>query len=247
MNGRIILNADAAKKLGFASPQDAVGKRVVSVYKGVTTKNEVVGVTKDFHFEDLHMHITPYGFFVDSSNNYRYAVVHAGTGDINKLLKSLETTWIKLDPGEPFDYSFLDEDFQKNYVSDNRLSALVNYFTWVAILISCLGLFGLAAFSAAYRSKEISIRKVLGASSRALVALLSKDFLKLVFIAIVIACPVAWFAMNKWLQNFTSGTRISWWIFAFTAVIVLVIAFVTISSQVIKAALVNPVKTLKNE
>lgn len=246
-DSRIILNTDAVKKLGFSSPQDAIGKKIVSVYKGVTTKNEVVGVTKDFNFEDLHMPITPYGFFVDTSNNYRYAIVHAGTGDINQLLKSLENTWTRLDPGEPFDYSFLDDDFQKNYVSDNRLSALVNYFTWIAILISCLGLFGLAAFSAEYRSKEISIRKVLGASSRALIALLSKDFLKLIFIAIVIACPVAWIAMHKWLQNFTSRTQISWWIFAFTSAIVLLIAFVTISSQVIRAVLVNPAKTLKNE
>jgi putative ABC transport system permease protein len=247
LNQHIILNADAVKKLGFASPQDAIGKKIYNVYKSHTYTSVIVGVTKDFHFEDLHMPITPYGFYLDSSLNLNYAIVHAGPGDVSKLLMSLETTWRGLDPGEPFDYSFLDDDFQKNYVSDNRLSELVNYFTLVAILISCLGLFGLATFSAEQRSKEISMRKVLGASNRALVVLLSKDFLKLVFIAVIIACPVAWLAMNKWLQNFTSRIQISWWIFGFTAIIVLLIAFATISSQVIRAALVNPAKTLKNE
>ncbi len=243
----VILNEEAVKKLGFASPRDAIGKNIISVYKGQTYVNQVVGVTRNFHFEDLHMPITPYGFFLDSSNNFRYAIVHAGPGDISALLKSLGATWRKLDPGEPFDYRFLDDDFQKNYSSDDRLSSLVNYFTWVAILISCLGLFGLATFSAEQRTKEISVRKVLGASNRALVALLSKDFLKLVFIAVIIACPIAWLAMNKWLQNFTSRIQINWWIFALTGAIVLLIAFATISSQVIRAALVNPVKALKNE
>lgn len=152
-----------------------------------------------------------------------------------------------MDPGEPFDYSFLDQDFQKNYMSESRLSSIVNYFTVIAILISCLGLFGLATFSAEQRSKEISVRKVLGASVTGIVGLLSKDFLKLVMAAIVIASPIAWLVMNKWLQDFTYRIHISWSVFAFTAFVALAIAFLTISFQAVRAGLTNPVKNLKTE
>ncbi len=152
-----------------------------------------------------------------------------------------------MDPDEPFDYSFLDQDFQKNYMSESRLSSIVNYFTVIAILISCLGLFGLATFSAEQRSKEISVRKVLGAIVTDIVGLLSKDFLKLVMAAIVIASPIAWPVMNKWLQDFTYHIHIGWAVFAFTAFVALAIAFLTISFQTVRAGLTNPVKNLKTE
>lgn len=243
----MILNQVAVKDLGFASPQDAIGKRICDNYKGKADTFEVVGVVKDFHYADLHQPVQSYGFFLDSNIVYNYAIVHAGPGDIHQLLKSVESTWRKLDPSEPFDFSFLDEDFQKNYLADNRLSSLVNYFTIIAILVSCMGLFGLATFSAEQRRKEVSIRKVLGASVAGLVALVAKDFIKLVLLAVVIAAPVSWLAMNKWLQGFTLRIPISWAIFAFTAVIVLAIAFSTISVQAIRAALANPVKNLRSE
>jgi putative ABC transport system permease protein len=246
-NRHVIINEDAVKKIGFTSSQDAIGKKLLSVYKGIYHADEIVGVVKDFHYEDLHMPITPYAFYLNDKAHYNYAIVHVGKGDIKMILGSVENTWHKLDPGEPFTYSFMDEDFQQNYRSEERLSGIVNYFTIIAILISCLGLFGLSSFSAEQRSKEISIRKVLGARAPGLVALLSKDFLKLVVIAVVIASPIAWFVMNKWLQDFTARIPISWEVFAFAAVIVLAIAFATIAFQTFRVALANPVKNLKNE
>ena len=246
-NRHIILNEVAAERLGFASPEGAIGKRICSVYKGIADTSEVIGVVKNFHFEDLHRPIESYGFFLDSNIVYNYAVVHATTGNVDALLASIAAEWHKLDPGEPFDYSFLDEDFQRNYLSDKRLSSLVNYFTIIAIVISCMGLFGLATFSAEQRSKEIGIRKVLGATVPALIGLLAKDFMKLVIFALVIAGPVAWLAMRKWLQDFTERVPIGWTVFAITTAIVLLIAFSTICFQTVRAALANPVKSLKSE
>jgi len=247
INKHIILNEVAAQRIGFASPQDAIGENICSIYKGKADTLKVVGVVKNFHFEDLHQPIQPYGFFLGSNASFSYAIVHAGPGDTGPLIKSLENTWRKLDPSEPFDYSFLDEDFQRNYLSDKRLSSLVNYFTAIAILISCMGLFGLATFSAEQRSKEISVRKVLGASVSSLVLLLAKDFLRLVIISVAVAAPIAWFAMNKWLQGFTSHIPVSAGVFILTAAIIMAIALSTISFQAIRAALANPVKYLNNE
>jgi putative ABC transport system permease protein len=152
-----------------------------------------------------------------------------------------------MNPNEPFEYSFLDEDFQKNYEADNRLSSLLEYFTIIAIVICCLGLFGLATFSAEQRTKEIGIRKVLGASTGGIVALLSKDFLKLVAISVVVASPIAWYIMNKWLQDFAYRTNIGWMVFAVAGILALLIALITISFQAIKAAIANPAKSLRTE
>jgi putative ABC transport system permease protein len=246
-NRHIILNEVAVEKLGFRSPKDAIGKRICNVYKGIADTFEVVGVTRDFHFEDLHRPIQSYGFFLDSNIVFNYAIIHAAPGSTDALLEPVAAAWHKLDPGEPFDYSFLDTDFQRNYVSDNRLSALVNYFTVIAIIVSCMGLFGLATFSAEQRSKEIGIRKVLGATIPALVGLLAKDFMKLVLLGVMLAGPIAWLAMNKWLAGFTERVSIHWTSFVFTTVMVLLIAFSTICIQTIRAALANPVKSLKSE
>jgi putative ABC transport system permease protein len=172
---------------------------------------------------------------------------HAGTNDIKATLKTIETAWHKLNPNEPFEYSFLDDDFQKNYEAGNRLASIVSYFTIIAILISCLGLFGLSLFSTEQRTKEIGIRKVLGATSGNIVALLSKDFVKLVLIAVVIASPLAWYAMNKWLEDFAYRINISWSIFLITSIIAMAIALLTVSFQAIRAAISNPVKSLRTE
>jgi putative ABC transport system permease protein len=178
---------------------------------------------------------------------YNYAIAHVKKGNVSSTLKSMESTWRKYNPNEPFEYSFLDDDFQKNYDSDNRLSSIVKTFTIIAILISCLGLFGLATFSAEQRTKEIGIRKVLGASVNSIVALLSKEFLVLVSVGIIIASPLAWWAMNKWLQDFAYRTKIDWWVFAVAALIGIAIALMTITGQAVKAALTNPVKNLRTE
>jgi putative ABC transport system permease protein len=174
-------------------------------------------------------------------------VVHSKPGNIDALVQVVQNEWRKLNPNEPFEYSFLDADFLKNYEAESRLSALVGYFTMIAIIISCLGLFGLATFSAEQRTKEIGIRKVLGASVTGVVALLSKDFLKLVGIAVVIASPLAWYIMNRWLQDFAYKTNIGFSVFAITTLAAMLIAVITISFQAIRAALSNPVKSLRTE
>jgi putative ABC transport system permease protein len=244
---RIILNEEAVKQLGFKSPQEAVGNKVKLDWRGQTYTWSIIGIVKDFHFQDLHVAIAPYGFQLNNQPNYNYLIVHAKAKNVSPLLRSISADWHKLNPNEPFEFSFLDEDFQKNYKAEDRLSAIVGYFTIVAILISCLGLFGLATFSAEQRVKEIGVRKVLGASVIGIVALLLKDFLKLVAISIVIASPVAWWVMNNWLQDFAYRTNISWTVFVITTVTALLIALITISFQAIKAAIANPVKSLRTE
>jgi len=244
---RVVLNETAIKEIGFRDAQSAVGNKVFFDYQGTNYGFEIVGVLKDFHFEDLHLPITPYGYNLGGDSEFNYLMVHAKPGDIGALIKTIETSWHKLNPNEPFEYSFLDEDFQKNYIAESRLSSIVAYFTLIAILICCLGLFALATFSAEQRIKEIGVRKVLGASVTGIVTLLSKDFLKLVAIAIIIATPIAWYVMHNWLQDFAYRITLSWWIFLLAAVIAAVIAFVTISFQAIRAANANPVKSLRTE
>jgi putative ABC transport system permease protein len=247
-NNRIILNENAIKAIGLSSAQQAIGKRVYFDFNDSTYNLEIVGVVKDFHYEDLHLPITPYGFQLNGPQaQYNYMIVHAKPGNISSVLQIIQSTWHSFNSSEPFEYSFLDADFQKNYEAEDRLASIVGYFTAIAILISCLGLFGLASFSAEQRIKEIGVRKVLGASVTSIVALLSKDFLKLVAIAIVIASPLAWWAMHKWLLNFAYRINVSWFVFVITAFAALFIALLTISFQAIRAAVANPVKSLRTE
>ncbi|HYJ38350.1 MAG TPA: ABC transporter permease [Chitinophagaceae bacterium] len=246
-NLKIILNEQGIKQLGFPSVDEAVGKNVQFDWQGETYRWEVIGIVRDFHFQDLHVPVEPYGFQLNNRPQYNYMIAHVNTSDMPATLKSLGSIWQKLNPNEPFEYSFLDQDFYKNYEAEERLASIVGYFTIIAILISCLGLFGLAAFSAEQRIKEIGVRKVLGASVGSIVSLLSKDFLKLVGIAILIASPIAWFAMNKWLQDFAYRTNIGWQVFLLTAAIALCIAILTVSFQAIRAAVSNPVKSLRTE
>jgi putative ABC transport system permease protein len=244
---RMILNEEAVKKIGFKNAEEAIGKNVAIDWQGETYRWQVIGVVKDFHFVDLHEAIEPYGFQLNNVERFNYLIAHAKTNDMGGVLQSVRNIWNRLNPNEPFEYTFLNDDFQKNYEADNRLAAIVRNFTIIAILISCLGLFGLATFSAEQRTKEIGVRKVLGASVGNVIGLLSKEFLKLVFIAIVIASPITWFVMNKWLEDFAYRTNISWFVFVITAFIAISIALLTISFQAIKAALANPVKSLRTE
>ncbi len=246
-SGTIVLNQTAVKTMGFANPQSAVNQKLHFTFNGTTYNFNIIGVVKDFHYEDLHLPIGPYGFQLNTPPLYNYMIVHVKSANLNGALQSIKNAWHRLDPNEPFDYSFLDKDFQKNYTAETRLAAIVTYFTIVAILISCLGLFGLATFTAEQRIKEIGVRKVLGASVTSIVTLLSKDFMKLVGISILIASPLAWFIMNKWLQEFAYRIHISWMVFLITTVIAVLIALVTISFQAIKAAIANPVNSLRSE
>jgi putative ABC transport system permease protein len=245
-NNHLIVNEATLRKMGIA-PENAVGQRLLFDWQGRTIPHEIVGVVRDFHFEDLHQPIQPYAFLLNGRQDFNYILVHVGTANARPVLQFLEETWKALRPDEPFEFTFLNEDFQKNYKAEARTSRIVGYFTAISILISCLGLFGLAAFAAQQRTKEIGVRKVLGASVLSLVALLSKDFLKLVLVGILIASPLAWWAMNRWLQEFAYRVTIPWWVFGLAAGLAIVIAFVTVSFQSVKAALMNPVKSLRTE
>lgn len=227
--------------------EKAIGQKLSFDWNNTTTDFEIVGVVKDFHFENLHQNIQPFAFFLNNRPNFNYIIVHVNTADMQNVLGFLEKKWKALRPDEPFEFTFLNEDFQKNYEAETRTSSIVSYFTVISILISCLGLFGLAAFAGQQRTKEIGVRKVLGASTANIVLLLSKDFLKLVIIAILIASPIAWYAMNRWLENFAYKIDIPWWVFVISGVLAVLIAFVTVSFQSIKAALMNPVKSLRTE
>jgi putative ABC transport system permease protein len=243
----VVLNETAVTQLGYTA-ENAIGKKFYNSLDRAAQPIKVIGVVRDFNFEDLHVPIGPYGFQVNSSfKKFNYAIVHTGAGDIGPTLAAMQNAWHKLDPDEPFEYNFLDAEFNKNYTTDSRLSSIVGYFTLIAICISCLGLFGLATFSAEQRTKEIGIRRVLGASATGIVTLLSADFLKLVGISLVAASPLAYYLMHRWLQNFAYKTTISWTVFAFTAVLALLIAVATISLQAIRAATANPAKTLRTE
>jgi putative ABC transport system permease protein len=244
---KVIVNETGVRKYGFASPAEAINQKIMFDWRGREYRFEVIGVVKDFHFESLHEPIEPYSFELNNNPQFNYLIARAGTADMPALLASIENIWKRLVPGEPFEYSFLDDDFQKNYKADRQMAGLVGSLTGIAILISCLGLFGLAAFAAERRTKEIGIRKVLGASVAGITGLLATDFLKLVLIAIVLASPLAWWAMNQWLQDFAYRIAIEWWMFAAAGAVAVAIAFLTVSFQSIRAALANPVKSLRSE
>jgi putative ABC transport system permease protein len=237
-SAHFLLNETAVKMMGINNP---VGKR----FKLWETEGTIIGVVKDFNFASLKEAIKPSVIFY-KDNGYRLYVKTTGNGAA-KALAATKKLWDQYNPGIPFEYSFLDEAYGKLYQSDQRTGTLFNIFSVIAILISCLGLFGLATYTAQIMTKEIGIRKVLGASVSSIVTLVSKDFLKLILLAIVIASPIAFFTMQKWLQDFAYRIQISWRVFALAGILALLIALITISFQAIKAALANPVKSLRSE
>jgi len=243
----IVINEKAAGVFGFVPASRAVNRKIHFDYNGRTYDFTIIGVVRDFHYQDLHVPIEPFGFQLGVPPAFNYMIAHVRDVDPAAVLQSIRESWHELDPSEPLDYSFLDRDFQKNYEAEDKLSAIVTDFTVIAILISCLGLFGLATFSAEQRIREIGVRKVLGASVSSIVTLLSADFLKLVGLSVVIASPVAWFIMYRWLQGFAYRTTVGWMVFAATAGAALVIALLTVSMQAIRAAVSNPVKSLRTE
>lgn len=245
-NLKIVVNEATLRKFGIPLDKSVGQKLNFNMNENTIGSLEIIGVVKDFHFEDLHKVIQPYAFFLNA-DNFNYMVAHVSTKDVGNVLPFMEAKWKELVPDEPFSYSFLNDDFQSNYAADARTSRIVNSFTIISILISCLGLFGLAAFAAQQRIKEIGVRKVLGASVTSIVALLSGDFMKLVLISLVIATPLTWYVMSKWLQDFAYSITIEWWMFVIAGVLAIAIALLTVSSQAIKAALTNPVKSLKSE
>ncbi len=242
-----ILNESAVKAIGWKLPQDAIGKDFM--YGGA--KGRVIGVMADFHFESLQHTIVPMILLnpatTPTNSSFNSLSIKLAGNNIPAALASVENIWKKYLPELPYQYTFLDENFNKMYQSEQRQGTIFTAFACIAIFIACLGLFGLSAFEITQRVKEIGVRKVLGANVSSIVALLSKDFLKLVLIAAIIAFPVAWYAMTHWLQDFAYRINIHWWVFVLAAILALVVALATVSFQAIKAAMANPVKSLRTE
>ena len=243
--GSIILNQRAIKDLGVTAP--AVGKQILWDSDADTMYYvTIVGVAKDFHFTSLRNEIKPFAF-VNNPNRAANFTIKLSIDNVQNSLTKIENTWKKFMPGRAFEYYFLDETFANLYQSEERFQKVLISLVILGIIIACLGLLGLATFAAQQRVKEIGVRKVLGASVFNVVTLLSKDFLMLVIIALILAVPVAWYVMSEWLKDFAYRVSIEWWIFIVAAVIAIIIAFLTISTQAIKAAVSNPVKSLRTE
>ena len=242
----VILNETAAEKIGWKDP---VGKYLG--YPGNDQRFKVIGVVKDFNTESLHEMVAPFALFCSSSKTYTlqssFISVRLQPGNIDDRIARIFSSWKSFAPSTPFDFSFLDGDFDALYRSEQQMGSVFRIFTLLSIFVACLGLFGLSIFTAERRRKEIGVRKVLGASVGNVVGLLSSDFLKLVAISTVIAFPIAWLAMNKWLDDFAYRITISWWVFLVSAFLAIIIALATVSFQAIKAAIANPIKSLRTE
>jgi putative ABC transport system permease protein len=239
---QFILNESAVKQLGWKSPQEAIGKKM---FLDNSRPGYVKAVVKDYHFQSLHdpiksMVLFPEGWGVK-------LLVKLRGNNLASSISFLEKKWKELAPTRPFEYRFMDEDYNKLYNAELRLGKVMNVFSSIAIILACLGLFGLSSYTAQQRFKEIGIRKVLGASVGSIVIALSKDFIKLSLIAILIAVPIAWLAMTKWLQDFTYRADMSWNIYFFAGAITILLAVATVSFHAIKAAMMNPVKSLRTE
>ncbi|OQP39910.1 cell division protein FtsX [Niastella yeongjuensis] len=241
----IIINEAAAKMYGFTDP---IGKNLYYL-RDIGNKNvsvlHVIGIVKDFNFTSFRQQVRPLALLL--GENAGNTAIRINSTNIPHLVAQIENLYNKMAPGEPFNYTFMDEDFNNLYRTEQRMGIIAISFSALAILIACLGLFGLAAYAAEQRTKEIGIRKVLGATVSNITTMLSKDFLKLVIVSAVIAFPLAWWFMHSWLQDFAYRTTISWWVFIMAGVAAALIAVFTVSFQTIRAALMNPVKSLRNE
>ena len=237
-----LINETAAKRMGY-TPQTALGKRVEFWNK----KGLIQGVVRDFHYRPLNVPISPMILRHAPDNPYFNLLIKTRPGQAQAAIDQVAKLYKQYERETPLQYGFVDQELDQQYRREQRTGQVMAYFAALAILISCLGLFGLAAFMAEQRAKEIGVRKVLGASVTSIVALLSKDFLKLVVIAFFMAAPIAWYAMNRWLQDFAYKIDIEWWVFALAGTLAVGIALLTVSFQSIRAALMNPVKSLRSE
>jgi len=238
----MILNESAVKLFGYHSPQDAIGRK----FDQWGRKGQIIGVVKDFHFRSLQTEIKPLSFRIEP-NGCNLISANVRTTDLKNTLAAIETKWKTVIPDRPFSYYFADEFFNRQYLGEDRFGKLFLNFAVLAIFISCLGLLGLASYSTLQRTKEIGVRKVLGASVTGIVNLLSKEFMQLVIIAFLIATPITWFFMASWLKDFYYRISVQWWIFVLAGISAFLIAWLTISYQAIKAAMTNPVKSLRTE
>ncbi|MGC4023002.1 MAG: ABC transporter permease [Cyclobacteriaceae bacterium] len=240
--GGIVMNEAAAKQYGYANPADIIGKK----YKQWGREGEVIGVVKDFNYISLHRAIEPLTLPYEPFAS-RYVSIKVKSQDMPKTIEEVHKVWTQLAPHRPFLYSFLDTDFDKQYQKDFKFKTLFSTFSSLAIFIACLGLLGLATYTTEIRTKEIGIRKVLGANVSSIVTLLTRDFLVLVIIAMVIATPVAWYSMNQWLEGFAYRVEIQFWVFLLAGFFAIAVAAITISFQTLKTAMTNPVNSLRSE
>ncbi len=240
----IIINQTALKRFGLEG--NPVGQTLMEStdHEGSTKALRIVGVVKDFNSRSLHEPIEP---MMMKYNPYYGLIIRAKKADMKNLIASLESKWNSFGSGESFGYAFLDELYNETYLKEQNMNAILRIFAFLTIFVACLGLFGLVTFTAQQRFKEIGIRKVLGSSVPQIVGMLAKDFIKLVVISMVISFPVGYYLMNKWLQDFTYRIEVEWWVFTLAALITVCIAFITISFRSIKAALMNPVESLRSE
>ena len=244
MTSSFLLNPKTCTAASLIRNEEVIGKDFG--YGGRNGK--LAGVFHDFHFESLHQKIAPMVLFMPrDARNYGRISIKVSGKNLPAAISHIENTWRKFLPETPFEYTFLDENFDRLYKTEDRQKTLFTTFACIAIFIACLGLFGLSAFAISQRIKEIGIRKVLGADVSTIVALLSKDFLKLVGISAIIAFPIAWYFMHKWLEDFAYRIGMPWWIFIVAGIVAALIALITISFQAIKAAIANPVKSLRTE
>ncbi|MBF9252758.1 ABC transporter permease [Pontibacter sp. 172403-2] len=235
----LIINEAAAKLMGWTNP---IGKRI----QVMDLDAKVIGVTKDFHTKSLHTEVEPL-LMVLAPESDGYLLARVKPQDMAATVNFIENKWQAYDPKHPMDYFFMDEHFDEQYRAEEKMLTVFGYFAGLTILIACLGLFGLASFTAEQRTKEIGIRKVLGSSTGSIVLLLSKDFALLVMLSIILASPVAWYGMNKWLQDFAFRVPLSWWIFAAAGCSAMLIALLTVSLQAMKAAMLDPVNAIRTQ
>lgn len=243
---KIIVNQTGIKALGF-TPEAAVGQKVYTEWQGARMEFEIIGVMEDYHQVSLREKIYPLLFRLSLQPSYEYLIASIEASQFENTIPIIEDTWKKLNAGTPFEYSFLDANIQKQYVDDKRISKIMTSFTTIALIISCLGLYGLSSYMAERRFKEIGVRKVLGADIGQIVQLMSVEFIKLVFMAVVISIPISWYATSRWLEGFAYRVSVDALVFVYAGVGALLIALLTVSFESLKAASVNPVKSLRNE
>ena len=239
--GNAVINEEAARLLGWADCKD----KILYDYNDGGKDYNVIGIVKDFHLRSMREKPAP--LVIRITDQEEYLAIRAGAGKINTTLETAMLNWDKYNSDAPFEYFFLDENFDAQYKKEEQLSKLINLFTLIAISIACLGLFGLVSYTSIQRQKEIGIRKVNGAKVVEIIAMLNKDFIRWITLAFVFSCPVAWYAMHKWLENFAYKTELSWWIFALAGLLAVGIALLTVSFQSWKAATKNPVESLRYE
>jgi putative ABC transport system permease protein len=242
--GAVLFNEAAVKLLGFNNPENALNKRI-EFWGDVFT---IIGVVANHHQESLREDYDAHIFrLIPESDNFYSVKMQAGSNNWNDIIKTTENKWSSFFPGNPFEYFFLDDHFEEQYKADKQFGKTFGLFAALAIIVACLGLFGLVSFVTTQRTKEIGIRKISGAGISSILLLLTKDFIKPILISFAIATPVTYYLLKKWLENYAFKISIDPWMFILPAMMILVIAFVTISTQTIKAASANPVKSLRTE